>query len=165
MGEYCVSQFVPQRWPHGESSHHHPLHQTGAARVCVWKEVRRRQCRAGENPVLQTPWGCELSRPHPCERGQSPTAHTRMRWQELWCTCMVWGPRVRCALKHPCQGPGAGQREVEQSPKSSMCWCQGGDWVPTDVVLIYSQTSNISQIFLYSVINVNHKTIKALSSP
>lgn len=42
--------------------------------------------------------------------------------------------------------------------------CQGGDLVPTDVILIYSQTSNINQIFLYSVINVNHKTIKVLSS-
>lgn len=95
------------------------------------------------------------------ERTKLYSSHRMRRRQELWCTCRVWGLRIRCAPKHLCQGPGAGQTEVEQPPKSSMCCCQGGDWVSTDVILIYSQTSNVNQIVLYFVINVNHKTIKA----
>lgn len=93
-------------------------------------------------------------------------AHTRTRRrQELCCTCKVWGPGSGVCLSiRLCRGAGAGLREVEQPPESSVCWCWGRGGVPADAVLIYSQAANINQIFLCSVINVNHKTRKVLRS-
>lgn len=78
----CENPVFPAHTPEvapWESSHHCPRCQTGVAQVCVWEEVRSQQCWAGGIPFLQTPWGWELSHPHPCERGQRSAAHTRMR--------------------------------------------------------------------------------------
>lgn len=133
-----------------ESSHQRPLCHTGVAQVCVWKEVKSWQCQAGGNAVLQTPWGCELSHPHPWERGQSSAAHTEWEEDKSCGACeQSEGPESGMHSSICAKVLGQDRQRCNSHPRAA---CAGA----TDVILIYSQTLNINQIFLYSVINVNH---------
>lgn len=151
----------------GKSSPRCLHHRTGAAQVHLGKEMSSPRSRAGGNPCsANTVWPRAIA-PSPTRERIKPysitLAHRRMRRsQELGSTCKVWGPGVRRALQHLSAPRCWGRlRAAEQPPQSSVRCCGG---VPADAVLIYSQAANVNQIFLCSVINVNHKTRKVLRS-